>query len=669
MGCQDSVACNYDANAIEQGECIYADDNCEMCYNQGVLLYDDDGDGICDFDEIPGCQDSDACNYNADATDAAECNYLDGICETCENGFIIDNDIDDDGICDADEIEGCQDSNACNYNAYATEAGECIYLDGICETCENGVIVDNDSDDDGVCDADEILGCQDSNACNYDVSATDSGDCIFADDNCEVCDNGSVLFQDSDGDGVCDFDEIEGCQDSDACNYNADATDPADCTYIDGICETCDNGVIMDNDSDDDGICDELEVPGCQDEDACNFNENATDSDDSCNYAEEYYDCDGVCLTDTDGDGVCDEYEVLGCEDEDACNYNENATDSDNSCDYAEEYYDCNGDCLTDTDGDGVCDEFEVPGCQDENACDYDASATDSGDCIYADDNCEICDNGAVLLQDDDGDGVCNADEIVGCQDPLAANYNLFSTEVGFCEYPGCTDSDYLEYDPDANLDDGSCEVLVIYGCMITTALNFNPFATINDGSCIFILEGCMDPLYVEYNENATIDDGSCAQFVILGCMDINYVEFYPPANTDDGSCETLVDGGCIDEMYIEFNPEATVDDGSCETLIVEGCMDDFFVEFNSEANVDDGSCEVEALIGCMDVNATNYNQFANVNAPVGHPFECVYWGCIDSTAFNYDEYADVDDGSCIPFIEGCMNDNYIEYNPEANIK
>ena len=46
------------------------------------------------------------------------------------------------------KVYGCQDSNACNYNANATEAGECIYLDGICETCENGVIVDNDSDDD-----------------------------------------------------------------------------------------------------------------------------------------------------------------------------------------------------------------------------------------------------------------------------------------------------------------------------------------------------------------------------------------------------------------------------------------------------------------------------------------------------------------------------------------
>ena len=44
------------------------------------------------------------------------------------------------------------------------------------------------------------------------------------------------------------------------------------------------------------------------------------------------YDCDGVCLNDADGDGVCDEFEIAGCQDDSACNYNADATDSDDSC-------------------------------------------------------------------------------------------------------------------------------------------------------------------------------------------------------------------------------------------------------------------------------------------------------------------------------------------------
>ena len=54
-------------------------------------------------------------------------------------------------------------------------------------------------------------------------------------------------------------------------------------------------------------------------------------SDDSCEYAEDGYDCDGVCLNDADGDGVCDEFEIAGCQDDSACNYNADATDSDDS--------------------------------------------------------------------------------------------------------------------------------------------------------------------------------------------------------------------------------------------------------------------------------------------------------------------------------------------------
>ena len=35
--------------------------------------------------------------------------------------------------------------------------------------------------------------------------------------------------------------------------------------------------------------------------------------------------------------------------------------------------YDCDGDCLIDSDNDQICDQDEVLGCQDDSACNYDA--------------------------------------------------------------------------------------------------------------------------------------------------------------------------------------------------------------------------------------------------------------------------------------------------------
>ena len=70
-----------------------------------------------------------------------------------------------------------------------------------------------------------------------------------------------------------------------------------------------------------------------------------SDIDDSCEYAAEYYDCDGNCLNDADGDGVCDELEIDGCSDSEACNYDASATELDDSCEYAADVYDCDGIC------------------------------------------------------------------------------------------------------------------------------------------------------------------------------------------------------------------------------------------------------------------------------------------------------------------------------------
>ena len=432
-GCTDPTACNYNANATDEGgSCIYPT-GCETCTGETdgsgqVFANDADGDGVCDADEVPGCLDSTACNFNANATDdSSSCIYPAG-CETCTGeedgtGQVFANDADGDGVCDGDEVPGCMDLTACNYNANATDdSSSCNYPTG-CETCSGetdgtGQVLTNDADGDGICDADEVPGCVIPEACNYDVSATDNnGSCNYP-SGCQTCSGesdgtGTAIDNDADGDGVCDVDEITGCTDPTACNYDDTSTTDTDnelCVYPTG-CETCSGeqdgtGIVVNNDADGDGICDADELPGCTDLTACNYNVNATDESGSCNYPVGCNTCSGetdgtgqMLTNDADGDGVCDGDEVPGCMDLTACNYNMLATDP-AECSFSEEYYDCDGNCLADADWDGVCDELEVPGCQDENACNFDPSSTeDDGSCV----NVEELENAAYALGESAG--------------------------------------------------------------------------------------------------------------------------------------------------------------------------------------------------------------------------------------------------------------------------
>ena len=102
------------------------------------------------------------------------------------------------------------------------------------------------------------------------------------------------------------------------------------------------------------------------------------------------------------------------------------------------------------------------------------------------------------------GNEYCDGNKVV--QDyntPKCSNYNCaFETtkqtiktcsdkcENAVCvsgngDIEGCTDSTALNYNPDATLNDGSCQYgNEIMGCTDTEALNYNPEATISDDSC-----------------------------------------------------------------------------------------------------------------------------------------------------------------------------------------
>jgi hypothetical protein len=92
-------------------------------------------------------------------------------------------------------------------------------------------------------------------------------------------------------------------------------------------------------------------------------------------------------------------------------------------------------------------------------------------------------------------------------------------------------------YDPQANEDDGSC---IIYGCTLADFPNYNSEATADDFSCDMSsadVFGCTDPSYLEYNPIAIENYGTCSVLVVYGCTGPDHCNYDSQANTDDGSC------------------------------------------------------------------------------------------------------------------------------------
>ena len=108
------------------------------------------------------------------------------------------------------------------------------------------------------------------------------------------------------------------------------------------------------------------------------------------------------------------------------------------------------------------------------------------------------------------------------------------------------------------------------FGCTDEMACNFDPEATVDNGSCDYdSCSGCTDVAACNFNSNATVDDGSCAENDQCGVC-----------GGDDGTCV-----GCTDPAACNYDASSTIDDGSCQV--------------NDDCGVcggDNGSCS-----GCTD--------------------------------------------------------------------
>ena len=137
----------------------------KMNEGEGDLLSDASGNG--NIGEITfsdwstcdecGCMDESACNYDPLATvDNRTCEYVDNPCKTCEDGGIILDDFDNDGICNDSDEDDDNDNVPDIDDAYPLDNTMCSDLDGDgCDDCSSGIFnLENDGPDengDGMC--------------------------------------------------------------------------------------------------------------------------------------------------------------------------------------------------------------------------------------------------------------------------------------------------------------------------------------------------------------------------------------------------------------------------------------------------------------------------------------------------------------------------------------
>ena len=335
-----------------------------------------------------------------------------------------------------------------------------------------------------------LAGCTDTGAFNYDADAnTDDGSCVAV---VEGCMDATAFNYNADAntdDGSC-VAVVNGCTDVVAFNYNADAnTDDGSCIAVVNGCTDATAFNYDANANTDDGSCLEM-VSGCTDESACNFDSAATQEDSSCTYP--------GCIDNTFIEYYNQGY-IAGCDD---------------------------GSCSIDLEDLGlVVENFQEPMVTGSNMTIGFNISNING----------IQEGTVAAFYDLNGDGIINTDSYMASNGLYYSECIGFTEYMPNEFFSLALWGDDNSTDEIEGLQNGQSDVVfaILTEDNQVIAFNLDPEFTnyttngmlvVNEINLNVTIYGCMNSDYCNYNADAEEDDGSCEG--IPGCMDISYLEY-----------------------------------------------------------------------------------------------------------------------------------------------
>ncbi|MFN5622087.1 MAG: lamin tail domain-containing protein [Flavobacteriales bacterium] len=192
-----------------------------------------------------------------------------------------------------------------------------------------------------------------------------------------------------------------------------------------------------------------------------------------------------------------------------------------------------------------------------------------------------------------------------------------------------------------------------------------------------FFSRSCTDPLACNYNPEAIVDDGSCEYGSCYGCANEDACNYNPSASFDNGTCcfnrcvsVSMTPADVVEEMQwqiVDAGSAVVESGGFVEEQLL--CLSDscYTVVLSDTASNgwNGGTFSLSDEVGFLAQDSTvadsvdvSFSVCLNVIPPV--------YGCTNPTACNYNTEAEEDDGSCTTACGGCTVDWAMNFDPQA---